>query len=63
MVHNLNRDNGPLPDHCRYIGLDGKIRIGDALENTDACMGRVGKKVAGDLLDGKQYHEFPGVTR
>lgn len=24
---------------------------------------RVGKKIAGDLLDGKQYHEFPEVTR
>lgn len=24
---------------------------------------RAGKKIAGDLLDGKQYHEFPEVTR
>lgn len=28
----------------------------------DAVLCRVGKKSAGDLLDGKQYHEFPEVT-
>jgi protein gp37 len=39
--------------------LDGEIRIGDALENTDACMGRVGKKVAGRLLDGQEWDEMP----
>lgn len=55
------RDNGPLPENCRYIGLDGKIRIGDAQEDTDACMGRVGKKAAGRMLDGREWNEMPEV--
>lgn len=33
------------------------------LWDEDVDMAFVGKKVAGDLLDGKQYHEFPEVTR
>ena len=53
------QDNGPLPPNCRYIGLDGVIRIGDSEDDTDACMGRVGKKSAGALLDGREWREMP----
>lgn len=32
-------------------------------DEDDVDMAFVGKKVAGDILDGRQYHEFPEVTR
>ncbi|MEW6226519.1 MAG: DUF5131 family protein [Bacillota bacterium] len=53
------RDNGPLPPECKYVGLDGNIRVGDWEEETDACMGLVGRKRAGRLLDGREYSELP----
>lgn len=43
-----------------WLGEDGKKR-GDYLVRGDACMRRVGKKAAGYLLDGKEWHQFPGV--
>lgn len=54
------RDNGPLPPECSYVSYDGQIRPGDAEDlDTDACMGRVGKKRAGRLLDGRTWDEYP----
>lgn len=54
------RDNGPLPPECSYVSYDGQIRLGDAEDlDTDACMGRVGKKRAGRLLDGRTWDEYP----
>lgn len=53
------QDNGPLPPHCRYVGLDGTVRVGDPEADTDACMGRVGKKHSGRLLDGREWNEMP----
>ncbi len=52
-------DNGPLPKHCHYIGLDGSVRVGDHEEETDQCMGRVDKKDAGRELDGRVWAEMP----
>jgi len=53
-------DNGPLPKNCNYVGIDGSVRIGDPDDiDHDVCMGRVGKKSAGRLLDGREWSEFP----
>jgi protein gp37 len=54
------RDNGPLPFHCSYVGLDGKVRVGDAETDFDACMGkRLKGEDKGRLLDGRTWEEFP----
>ena len=55
------QDNGPLPPHCWYVGLDGNVRAGDAESASDWCMGKVGKKAAGALLDGREWREMPQV--
>lgn len=53
--------NGPLPEHCSYVGRDGTMRTGDAEDLlSDQCMGRVGKKAAGRELDGRVWDEYPG---
>lgn len=53
-------DNGPLPNNCSYVGIDGTIRAGDSEDlDYDECMGRVGKKAAGRELDGRTYEEVP----
>jgi protein gp37 len=52
-------DNGPLPAQCRYVDLDGTVRIGDAQDDTDMCMVRVGKRAAGALLDGRLHDDWP----
>ena len=52
-------DNGPLPQNCNYVSRSGLVRIGDAEDDNDACMGRVGKKAAGALLDGREWREMP----
>ena len=55
-------DNGPIPVHLqswlKHVSMRGEIRLGDA-EDGDECMGRVGKKQAGRLLDGQEWSEFP----
>jgi len=53
------RDNGPLPPHCSYVGLDGVVRVGDFEDETDAPMGKVGTRAAGALLDGREWKEMP----
>jgi protein gp37 len=52
-------DNKP---HVRLTrdGKDGQI-LGSARDN-DVWMARLGKKSAGDLLDGVQWHQFPEVA-
>jgi len=52
-------DNGPLPPNCSYVGIGGTIRNGDAEADTDWCMGKIGKRVAGHLLDGREWRELP----
>lgn len=56
------RDNGPLPDDCSYLGIDGTVRVGDWEDETDACMGKVGKRKAGRLLEGQECNEFPEAS-
>lgn len=52
--------NGPLPENCSFVGIDGSVRLGDCEDiDRDVCMGRVGKKAAGNLLDGERWEQFP----
>jgi len=54
------QDNGPLPEHCSYVGIDGTVRLGDWEADTDACMGRLlrGEK-PNRLLDGVLWDGCP----
>lgn len=47
---------GDGPDNPRIVSVDDQ-KYGSAF------MARYGKKIAGDKLDGKQYHEFPEVPK
>ena len=46
------------PRRDEWIAPNGEMR-GDYLVIGDACVRRMGKKAAGDLLDGVQWHQFP----
>jgi protein gp37 len=56
-------DNGPLPRNASYVGVDGKVRVGDALAESDACMIHVPTKRAGRILDGRTWDERPEGMR
>ena len=56
------RDNGPLPEQCSYVGLDGTVRVGDAEDDSDACMARVGKGSSGRMLDGRTHDDVPRLA-
>lgn len=54
-------DNGPLEPADRYVGIDGAIRAGDWVEDTDVAMRPVGKGKAGHYLDNMVYQQFSEV--
>jgi protein gp37 len=51
--------NGPLLPHCWWMEPDGTMKEDDTPSDDAICVGRIGKKVAGRLLDGRTWDEFP----
>lgn len=54
--------NGGRIKGTDWLTFDGKLRVGDSEDDRDVLVGRVGKKRAGRLLDGREWKEMPEVA-
>lgn len=64
-VFDVDKAHCPIDSKNCVISLDGHVPANEAEMHGDVkyrWMSRTGKKAAGDLLDGEQWHQFPEVT-